>query len=297
MINLEFKKPTLEDASWVKPILKNSCGLGAENAFGSIFVWGDAYNLKICRYKNFLLRTFSENGKEYFLYPTGTGNVRECIEIMADYAKNRKTNIFLSSLTQKNVEQLEELFPNKFEYEEERNKEDYIYNSVDLIELKGRKYHSKRNHIAKFNRMYKWSFEEISEKNIEQCKKFCDKWFDDNIEEKRADIILEKNAIDKAFKYYNELSFLGGLIKVDGNIVALTFGEKINDYVFDVHFEKALKIYNSAYAVINNEFAKRYLNAFSYINREEDMGIPGLRKVKLSYNPVALLKRYKASFK
>ena len=291
---LDFKKPALEDNSWIKPILNTSFGLGAENAFGTILIWSDSYNLEVCHYKNFLLRRYSEAGKQFFLFPVGSGDLKDCLNTLFDYSIGKNNDIIFTGLTQKYMEQLEELFPDKFEYLEERDKEDYIYNSFDLMNLKGKKYHSKRNHISKFNRLYNWTFEEICADNIDECKSFCDKWFLENMDAKRQDIIYEKYAINKAFEFYKELFFVGGIIRVDGNIVALTFGEKINKHIFDIHFEKALKEYTGAYSLINNEFAKRYLSEFSYINREEDLGIAGLRQVKLSYHPVALLKRYKA---
>lgn len=294
MITLDFVSPTIKDSSWIKPMLASSCNLGCENAFGSIFVWGDFYGLKVFKYKDFLLRKFIEDNKECFMFPAGTGDLFDCINTLLDYSKNNKIDFSFSGLTQNNIELLEEIFPNKFEYFEQPSKEDYIYNTSDLINLKGRKYHSKRNHIAKFSRLYDWSFEQISEENIEDCKKFCEQWFCENSDDKRADIIHEKEAIKKALTYYNDLDCIGGIIKVNEKIVALTCGEKINKYIFVIHFEKALKDYKSAYAVINNEFAKHYLSSFIYVNREEDLGIPGLKKAKLSYHPIALLKRYKA---
>lgn len=291
---LHFKKPVLEDKSWIKPILNDAFGLGAENTFGNIFLWADFYNIEVCKYNDFLLKKFSNKDKNFFTFPVGKGDIKDCLKTLFEYCKEKNIDFIFSGLTKKNIDELEEIFPGKFYYLEEREKEDYIYNSFDLIKLKGKKYHSKRNHISKFNRLYDWSFEEINENNLEECKDFCNKWFFENASEKREDIIYEKKAIEKTFRYYKNLDFVGGIIKVNKDIVALTCGEKINKYAFDVHFEKALKNYNGAYAIINNEFSKRFLNTFSYINREEDLGIMGLREAKLSYHPVALLRKYKA---
>ena len=294
MSELIFKTATMDDKIWIKEIFSNFFSLGSESSFGGIFIWGDVYGLKVCRYKDFLLRKFAENDKDYFLFPAGNGDLEACLNTLIEYSRKSGGKITFIGLTKNNLEQIENIFPEKFEFLEERDKEDYIYNAYDLINLKGRKYHSKRNHISKFNRLYEWQFEEISELNIEACKDFCNKWFLENEDDKRSDIVFEKMAIKKALDNYKELELVGGVIKVEGKIVSLTCGEKINKYTFDIRFEKALKSYEGAYAVINNEFAKRYLNNFSYINREEDLGIPGLRKVKLSYHPAALLKRYRA---
>lgn len=293
MKKLVFKNADMSDKIWIKEIFSKFFSLGSENSFGGIFIWSDIYGLKVCKYKDFLLRKFKENGNDYFLFPVGTGDLEECLNFLVKNFNYDKKTKFIG-LTKNNLEKIESIFPGEFEFFEERDKEDYIYNAYDLINLNGRKYHSKRNHISKFNRLYKWQFEEISEDNLEACKDFCNRWFLENIDDKRSDLMLEKKALEKAFDNYKELDLVGGVIKIEEKIVALTCGEKINKFVFDIRFEKALKIYDGAYSVINNEFAKRYLNNFSYINREEDLGIPGLRKVKLSYHPVALLKRYKA---
>lgn len=292
-MSLVFKTPEIDDAHWVRSILSTCCSISAEDTFGSIFIWSQCFDLKICRYKNFLLRKFVENGQKIFTFPVGTGDLHECIKALFAYANSQNIELIFSGVTQKNVDVLANLYNKKIEYLEEKNREDYIYNASDLIKLKGKKYHSKRNHIAKFSRMHKWKFEEISAANLDECKIFCDKWFLENLDKKRADIVFEKEAVERAFRHYDELNFLGGIIRVENEIAALTFGEKINKFVFNIQIEKALQKFSSAYAVINNEFAKKYLSNFSYINRQEDMGIPTLQKAKMSYHPVALLKKYK----
>ena len=84
----------------------------------------------------------------------------------------------------------------------------------------------------------------------------------------------------------------GGAIFIEDKAVAFTIGSMINPSVFDIHFEKALKDYSEAYTVINNEFAKNALSEFEFINREDDLGLEGLRKAKLSYNPCKILEKY-----
>ncbi|MDQ5983581.1 MAG: hypothetical protein RUMPE_00605 [Eubacteriales bacterium SKADARSKE-1] len=294
---LDFKSPSLNDSEWVKQILSLCGGPGSEDTFSSIFVWQDAFNTKILKYGDFLLKFYEDFEEKIYGFPVGRGDLAEIVNILIKDAGERNIPFVFGGITENKVKFLNEIMPDKFNFIEERDREDYIYNSENLINLKGKKYHSKRNHISKFNRLYKWSYEDISDNNTSACKEFIEKWFSENLALKRSDMSLEKKALERAFSNYNELELVGGVIYIDGQIVALTMGEKINDEIFDVHFEKALLEYNGLYAAINNEFAKRRLYSYHYINREEDMGIPGLRKVKSSYHPVVLLKRYRAEYK
>lgn len=293
---LDFKSPALEDISWAKPILSSYGGPGSDDTFGSIFVWQETFDTKIFKYGEFLLKLYSSNGEKTYGFPVGKGDLTETIKLLIKDANERNIPFIFGGLTENKMKFLNEIMSGKFSYIEERDREDYIYSVENLINLKGKKYHSKRNHISKFNHLYKWSYEDISSNNISRCRAFIDKWFSENVALKRSDITLEKVAIDKTFSSYDELGFAGGIILIDGEICALTIGEKVNNEIFDIHFEKALLEYNGLYTVINNEFAKRKLQSYHYINREEDMGIPGLKKAKLSYYPAVLLKRYRAEY-
>lgn len=293
---LNFKSPTLEDLCWVRPIFQNSETIGSDNTFGNIFFWKNSTKIKILNYKNFILRCYEDKVPKY-RFPFGKGNFKETIDLLKDDAEKRKINLIFGGITENEKDILQELMPDQFEYLEEENREDYIYKSDDLINLSGKKYHSKRNHISKFKKNYNWKYSDITKENISECKGFIDKWFEKNLSNKKPDIIEEKIAIHEALDNFNFFDLLGGIILVDSKIVALTIAEKINEKIVDVHFEKAFTDYDGIYAVINNEFSKRRLNSFKYINREEDLGIEGLRKSKKSYHPHIILKRYEARLK
>lgn len=293
---LNFKSPTLEDLSWVRPIFQNSETIGSDNTFGNIFFWKNSTKIKILNYKNFILRCYEDKVPKY-RFPFGSGKLKEAIELLRKDSEIRNINLIFGGITEEEKNMLEELMPNKFEFIEEESREDYIYNTVDLINLNGKKYHSKRNHISKFKKTYNWKYADITEENIGYCKKFINIWIEKNLSNKSNDILEEKIAIHKALDNFSYFDLLGGIILVDDKIVALTIAEKINEKVVDVHFEKAFTEYDGIYAMINNEFAKRSLGSFKYINREEDLGIEGLRKSKKSYHPFIILKRYEARLK
>lgn len=167
--------------------------------------------------------------------------------------------------------------------------------SEDLINLSGRKFHAKRNHISKFKNSYPdYRFEEITNSNKEDAYKVMLDWCAEN--EIDIEHYEEKNAIREALDNMEEFKMHGGIVYVKDKAVAMTLGCEISPIAFDICFEKALREYDGIYAVINNEFAKT-LSSYKYINREEDMGIEGLKKSKLSYNPIILIARYNATLK
>lgn len=293
---LNFKSPTLEDLRWVRPIFQNSETIDSNNTFGDIYFRRNITKIKILKYKDFILRYYEDKVPKY-RFPFGKGNFKEIIDLLKDDAEKRNINLVFGGITENEKDILQEFMPDQFEYFEEKNREDYIYKSDDLINLSGKKYHSKRNHISKFKKNYNWSYFDITKENIPECKDFINEWFEKNLSNKHTDILEEKVAIYEALDNFSYFKLLGGVIFVGSKIVALTIAEKINEKIVDVHFEKAFTDYDGIYAVINNEFSKRRLNSFKYINREEDLGIEGLRKSKKSYHPHIILKRYEARLK
>lgn len=287
---LEFKYAKLDDRKWIEPIFKNSGYIGADYCFGSLYLWQEAYKCKIYKDEKFLYRIYDGEEPSY-AFPVGNGDYKNAINILIKDASERNIPYKMFGLTAQMRGIIEAIMPNKFKFELKRDMSDYIYNSEDLSNLQGKKYHSKRNHVSKFKKTYNWTYADITEKNLKECFCFLEEWFLIN---KDRNLESEELAIKKAFDNYFELKLIGGYLKVDENIVALTIGEKINDDVFDIHFEKALLNYSGSYPAINQEFAKRKLSSYKYINREEDIGIEGLRKSKLSYSPTFLLDRYVA---
>ena len=181
----------------------------------------------------------------------------------------------------------------QLKFTEHRGEADYLYRVADLAQLEGKKYHAKRNHIAKFNRLYSYQFEPVTTAAQEQeCLDMMHRWVSSN--ENAADFRMEEEAIRLAFADTAALHIRAGLLRVDGNVIAFTAGEPVGADGFDLHFEKALTEYDGAYAVINQAFAAHCLTDCTWVNREEDMGLDGLRRAKLSYNPAQLLMKYTA---
>ena len=186
---------------------------------------------------------------------------------------------------------LQEAFTGKFTYEYDDALYDYIYLVEKMSTLSGKKYHGKRNHITNFKKNYPdWKFEVISKDNIPDCIATHKRWIDEKGENEDYDI--EFNALKTAFDSYDELGWCGGLIRAGGEVVAFCVGEpQANGKCFVTHFEKASASIHGAYPIINQEFTKNCLGDYTYVNREEDLGIEGLRKAKMSYNPEIILEK------
>lgn len=288
-----FKTPEIGDRLWVDEILKGQEVLNCDAPFGTTYVWQMEYGTKICHYKDFYIVAYTyDKGKIYFDFPIGNGDVQDALAFMIDYAKKNKLQYSVSASGDKQAEILRNILPTD-EYIEGINRDnaEYIYLSENLAYLKGRRYHSKRNHIARFKNKYSYTTEFIGENNFSEALMVNDMWCMEHGGHKGTGLVSENCAIRRAFRYYDELGFKGMILKIDGKPVAMTLGEPLGNDCFVVHFEKAINGIDGAYATINNFFSET-LTDYKYINREEDMGIEGLRKAKLSYKPEILLEKY-----
>lgn len=293
---LNFSKISKSQINTFKKYYDYSNALGCDLNLVNAYLWRDEFNIKFAVYDDTLVKAyFNDDGSIWgYCMPSGK-NVKGALEeIFADsYERGRKPLLLMLTNGQRAV--LETMYPSKFSFVRSPENQDYIYLSEDLATLAGKKFHAKRNHISKFYRTYSNTrFEVIHGSNIKDALTVVHGWCNENgIYE--ADN-YEVRAINEAFENMESFNMSGAVLYVEDKPVAMTLGSEISQNVYDVNFEKALREYDGVYAVINNEFAKT-LTKYKYINREEDMGLEGLRKAKLSYNPVIVLDRYNAQIK
>jgi len=288
---LDFHTPTLEDKPWVDGVLASYKCMNCAFTFAQMYLWSLHYGTQICRHDGCLLGRGGIDRYRYY-YPIGEYDIREIITVLSQDAEERGEELVLILAEDWQVQELEQAFPGRFQRSSDRDDCDYIYNASDLIELPGRKYHGKRNHISRFTREHPdWTYEAICDNNTDECIRACHIWHDAQ-QDVDSSLAHERIILEKALMQRETLGLIGGLIRCDGQVVALTLGERLNSNTFVVHFEKALPGYEGAYPVINNQFASRELREYEYINREEDLGIEGLRKAKLSYHPAILLEKF-----
>lgn len=288
---MDFHSPALSDKSVIQEIFDSDSTDCCEYCFGNIFMWSDIYQNKINTQDGvFISKTFRD---AFYCYPRGSGDKKRVIK---EITESDKGAVFYG-LTESDKEELCSLFPDKFEFFEDRDAFEYIYRTEDLAYLRGKKYHSKKNHISYFEKNFDWHFEEITPKNIDRCRILNDQWERLNEQKEPEEIENEHEAISKAFGSFFELGLYGGILFVENEAVAFTFGEGLNGSTFCTHVEKAYANFRGAYQMINRELAKALLGKYEFINREDDTGSEGLRNAKLSYRPVTLLTKYNARLK
>lgn len=298
MAELEFKRVELSDMEKAREHLAISDFRGCEYTFGNNFVWRNTYNVEICFAEGlYFIKNGSGRGTR-FIYPAGGGNMKTAVGLLEEYCSEKE--IPLTICANKDVTQkLTETYPNA-NAAFDRDFCDYVYLAEDLENLAGKKYHGKRNHL---NRFYEndWSFEPLTADNIAECKAMNDRWRAENVDKCEMSEVAESKReelciVECSFKHYNELGYTGGVLRVNDEVQAFTFGERSSEDCFVVHVEKALRRYQGAYTAVNREFVKSLGGRYKYINREDDTGSEGLRKAKLSYHPVFLEEKFLITF-
>ncbi len=290
---LDFHPITLEDKPLADKILLNTESMGYEYCFGNMYIWKNIYKTQIAFHNNMLVAKYIVDNSLAYCCPVGSGNFKEMVELVMEDARANGSPAVIADCSTEIKQLLETLFPNKFKFRVDDGSFDYIYSAQKLATLAGRKYHGKRNHISSFIKNNPdWRFEEITSQNIGQCAAMNERWLMLNEHKDENDISAEHNALNLAISAYSQLGFYGGLIRAGGEVVAFSFGENLGNNVFCTHFEKAYSTVNGAYPIINREMAVRLKDNYTYINREEDVGVPGLRRAKQSYYPEIWLKKY-----
>lgn len=261
------------------------------------YIWAGNGHLKICEKDNCLIILWDFGEKLYMQYPLGDSeNKKTILEECAEYMRERNCRVIFNSLSEDEVIELKEFFPNKYLFDYDRDSSDYIYESEKLITLSGKKLHSKKNHINAFKRKYNFIYRRITENDIPECKELFMKWYGT----KDTDDYFIKRSKDATFKLLDEFQkfgLIGGVIEVDEKLIACSIGEKIREDTALIHIEFADTNYQGSYAIMNQQFIENEWNDCKYINREEDMGDEGLRKAKESYQPIKLLNLYTAKEK
>ena len=273
-------------------ILHASGKLGCEYNFTNLYLWG---RQKIAFHEGNVAFFSQFNRKSVYPFPMGE-NLKPTLDAIIHDAKMRGIPCRLTGLSHTECALLDALYPGKFRIHNDRDGFDYVYAIEDLATLAGRKYQRKRNHFNRFRQAYPdYTTAPITDGNTPQVADLLDVWYSQKqAANPHSDFHMERCAIKKALQYRKELGIEGLLLTHQGKPVAMTMGSALSEDIFDVQFEKALEEYDGAYPAINCEFA-RYLQEkyplLQYLNREDDLGLEGLRKAKLSYNPHHFVKK------
>ena len=289
---LNLKEISLADKSWIDKIMDGCTYKGSEYVFYNNYIWKDTYKTLVTEEDGFfVLASGTSESKLSYLYPWGKGDIKSIIEKMMEDAETRKIPFVLRGLTTENRETLEGIFPQVFQYETSRDNAEYIYTREKLALLAGKKLHAKRNFINRFIATApNWVFEEMTEENIPDIRGFLDIWMAEMAPADGVNITAddEYQALNNGLTNYKTLGLIGGILREsqDGEVLAFSFGSASpNSQTFVVHGEKALLDVPGCYPMINQQMVKHLPEQYMFINREDDLGLEGLRKAKLSYYP------------
>ncbi len=287
---LNFKRFEPQDSDLFRTFLLNKGEYSCENTLVNLLVWQDAYHTTFAFEDGQLLIKSEEEDRISFALPLGD-DFEKGMALIRDYCGETRPVFWAQEGDRMKL--FCQFVGADYDFLESRDDFDYLYSQTALAELSGKKYHGKRNHIAAFSKKYDWEYRPLSDSIIPDIRLCADEWYRENTNANGLDPHLqtERQGIETMLAHRQALNLRGGAVYVGGKAVAFTLGSPINSRVFDTHIEKALTDYAESYAVINREFAKT-LSDFTYINREDDMGLPGLRRSKLSYKPAFLLKKY-----
>lgn len=297
-MEIEFKRPVLEDREAVLKHLAERKLRGCERTFANVYLWARFYNLGWAEIMGTAVFRMGEEGAYSYTYPIGSGDRKAVIELLREDSREKGYPFRLHAISEGEWQELDQYFPGVFQIEWPRDVEDYVYETEKLIQLSGKKYHSKKNHINQFKATYEdWSYERITDDNVEECFQMALGWRNANgcedDPEKNQEMCVALNSL----RLYKELGLIGGLLRVDGEVVAFTLGEPVCDDTFVVHIEKARAEVRGAYTMINQQFLEHEVSSYTYVNREDDTGDEGLRQAKLSYKPIFMVEKGIATLK
>jgi len=273
----------------------------SEFSFTNLFVWSEYYNFLFLEYKGHLLiysheylkkwkRSLSgRDGTIFFLPPIGPNPVKIIMEIFKDLKNVEFHRVPEPLIT--NIREASDFEAFNIEILEDRNNWDYVYQKKALINLPGNKFRQKRRWLNKFLEQYNYEFHVLTEGLVEKTLQLQIEWCDVNECQSNEDLIEEQKAIKRALENYSNLGFSGGMISVDGKCIAYTLGEMLNKETLVIHIEKAHIEYEGSYQAINHFFLKEFGKNAEFVNREQDMGIPGLRRAKEAYKPITMIKK------
>jgi uncharacterized protein len=286
---LEFKILTLEDKDLFDSYIKKCKFLTSEYSFISLFIWRKAFDTRYCIYKDALIiKKRSTEFGSFFMQPIGyrDEDLNEIIETLIEYKNINNMEYLFRNVEAPFLKELERISKERFQIGIEENNFDYIYESENLINLSGRKLSSKRNHITRFVNSYNYRVEDISTENTQECINAAKEWC--MVNNCNGLLNYETESIITMLNNWNLLKFQGIVVYVDDKISAFTIGEIANEEMAIIHVEKAFSEVHGLYPFINKTFVEKYFKDIKFINREDDMGLEGIRKAKQSYHPYKL---------
>lgn len=295
-MELIFQKPDIKDSDRLREVLKHNIYRGCELSTSNIILWSEYYHIEFSIVEHTLvLKHTDDKGTIRLSFPIGAGTEeqeRRIFDLELEFFAEIGQAPWFGMIDPWMYEKINRWYPERFEINYERDWSDYIYSREKLSTLAGKKLHGKRNHIKRFMDNHPdWGYESIKDENVDACIAMAKDWCRANCVKEDDEKEEEAHLVIKALRNHKQLHMKGGVLKAEGRVIAFTLGCQVTKDTFDVSFEKAYSEIQGAYPMINQQFVLHELQEYTYINREEDVGVEGLRKAKLSYYPEFLLEK------
>ena len=296
MNGLQFQQIKLSDRPLFDASYHSCRHEGSESSFTNLFIWRKPLDIVWAQIEKAICVVVLQDGPVYALHPCAPEREDsvQAARLLAEWFHQQGHPLLIKGLELRLAEMLAEEFPS-WKIEHDRPEDDYIYSVKELIELKGRKFEAKRHHIKTFLKQnYNYEYEPMNGKNALECIPLAKEWLERQACEDRI-MQAELFAVEQALSQFDALSLSGGIIRIDGMVKSFTVGEALCEDTAVIHIEKADPTIPGLYQMINREYLSHAWPQMSFINREEDMGIAGLRAAKQSYRPVRMVEKYRAS--
>ena len=281
----------LEDRPVFSSYFEREQPVASELSFENLFAWRRSYNFLCSALDGALCVVARPEGKPpFFLPPIGAEDPIGCSRRLFEHLRDEGQEPAIHRAPAEFVATLGD----EFLAEPDRANWDYVYRLDDMAALAGRKYHKKRNQIAQFRARYEYEYRRITGDLIPYCEELQERWCQtrDCLIPGNTSLAEENHAVLEGLYNFERLDLFGGAILVEGNLEAFSIAGRLNGDTMAIHFEKGSPSYPGIYQVINREFCADAPAGYTFVNREQDLGDPGLRQAKESYYPHHMVEKY-----
>ncbi len=298
---LDFSEITLKDKLYFDSLLKLYNPEISELTFTNLYMWRNIYKFRFTEICGLLcIVSAPEKGEPFAFMPIGRlqkDTFIEAFDCLKKYFSNNNWQLIFKRVPESELAYFTGYEEVVKEVAFDDDNSDYVYLTSDLIQLKGKKFDGKRNHINRFKRQYDYDYVVLDESHIDECLRITLEWCAERDCDSHWELYSEKMANIELLDNFKALGCKGALIRVNGRFEAFTAGDMLNKDTAVIHIEKANSKLNGLYTFINQQFCENEWKHTNYINREQDLGLYGLKKAKMSYNPVKMSKKYSVLIK
>jgi hypothetical protein len=289
----DFRPIELADRTALEAYLAAHPPLASEYTFTNLFAWRDTYHYQLAAYgEGFLILMTGHDGQPGFLQPLVPAEKLAALQAALGFLRERGAPARIDRVGEDFLAG-EDWAAWPVTVTEDRDNFDYVYSVPELIALKGDKYHDKKNLLRQFEKKFSGArFVPLTPALVGRSLLFQHEWCEARECADNEGLLREQCAVFQILTHFEALGAIGGAIELDGRLIALTLGERLNPDTLVIHIEKAKPGMVGLYQAINREFLAHAAADYACVNREQDLGEPGLRKAKLSYNPVRMVKKY-----